>query len=61
MKRFIGIMALLCCVLLLNGCGEKEQKKEYEYEQELNIIDDNYRTYYEVFVYSFCDSDGNGI
>lgn len=62
MKKFIGLMALFCCVLLLNGCGEKEEKKlEYEYEQELNIIDDNYRTYYEVFVYSFCDSDGNGI
>lgn len=27
----------------------------------LNIIDDNYRTYYEVFVYSFCDSDGDGV
>ncbi len=27
----------------------------------LNIMDDNYRTYYEVFVYSFCDSDGDGI
>ena len=27
----------------------------------LNVIDDNYRTYYEVFVYSFCDSDGDGV
>lgn len=27
----------------------------------LNMIDDNYRTYYEVFVYSFCDSDGDGV
>lgn len=27
----------------------------------LNVIEDNYRTYYEVFVYSFCDSDGDGI
>ena len=27
----------------------------------LHIIDDNYRTYYEVFVYSFYDSDGDGI
>ena len=27
----------------------------------LNIPDDNYRTYYEVFVYSFFDSDGDGI
>ena len=28
---------------------------------ELNIVDDNYRNYYEVFVYSFCDSDGDKI
>ena len=27
----------------------------------LQIIDDNYRTYYEHFVYSFYDSDGDGI
>ncbi|MDE6212437.1 MAG: alpha-amylase, partial [Lachnospiraceae bacterium] len=27
----------------------------------LNIIDDNYRTYYEVFVYSFFDGNGDGI
>lgn len=33
----------------------------YQYKQELNIIDDNYRTYYEVFLYSFYDSDGDGI
>ena len=33
----------------------------YEYEQDLNIIDDNYRNYYEIFVYSFYDSDGDGI
>ena len=28
---------------------------------ELNVIDDKYRNYYEVFVYSFYDSDGDGI
>ena len=28
---------------------------------ELNIIDDKYRTYYEVFLYSFYDSNGDGI
>ncbi|MDE7433410.1 MAG: alpha-amylase [Lachnospiraceae bacterium] len=27
----------------------------------LTVIDDNYRTYYEVFVYSFFDSNGDGI
>ena len=34
---------------------------EYPYEQELQIVDDNYRNYYEIFVYSFYDSDGDGI
>ena len=28
---------------------------------EANVIDDNYRTCYEVFVYSFYDSNGDGI
>lgn len=28
---------------------------------ELTVLDDNYRTWYEVFVYSFYDSDGDGI
>ncbi len=26
----------------------------------LNVIDDNYRNYYEIFVYSYADSDGDG-
>ena len=26
-----------------------------------NAVEDNYRNYYEVFVYSFYDSDGDGI
>ncbi len=34
---------------------------DYEYQQELNVIDDNYRTYYQVFLYSYYDSDGDGI
>ena len=29
--------------------------------QELNIIDDNYRNVYEIFPYSFCDSNGDKI
>ncbi len=29
--------------------------------REVNIIDDKYRTFYEIFVYSFYDSDGDGI
>ena len=34
---------------------------EYPYEQELQIVDDNYRNYYDIFVYSLYDSDGDGI
>ncbi len=30
-------------------------------DKELNILDDNFRTCYEVFVYSFYDSNGDGI
>ncbi len=29
--------------------------------KEMNVIDDKYRTFYEVFVYSFYDSNGDGI
>lgn len=43
--------------------GKNSTVKEipYIYEQELNIIDDNYRNFYEIFVYSFYDSNGDGI
>lgn len=44
--------------------GETDTLQEEAAEWEslpLKIIDDNYRTYYEVFVYSFCDSDGDGV
>lgn len=40
---------------------ESAEAIQYDYEQELNIVDDNYRNYYEIFVYSFYDSDGDGI
>ena len=30
-------------------------------DKELNIIEDNNRTYYEIFLYSFYDSNGDGI
>lgn len=39
----------------------EENEYVYEYEQELNIPDDNYRNYYEIFVGSFYDSDADGM
>ena len=49
------LMAVLC-VTALAGCDSRG----YKYEHKLNIVDDNYRNYYEIFVYSFYDSNGDG-
>lgn len=56
----------MASAVALSGCsgnssGQVSKLDGYKYEQELNVIDDNNRTYYEVFVYSFYDSDGDGI
>lgn len=52
--------------VLVSGCSSPETSdmtslNSYKYEQELNIIDDNFRNYYQIFVGSFCDSNGDGI
>ena len=65
-KRVISLLLLVSmAVSLMAGCGEKSQVTEnkisYKYDQELNVVDDNYRNYYEIFVGSFYDSDGNGM
>ena len=44
------IIILILCLLLLCGCHKNVDK-----------IDDNYRVFYEIFVGSFSDSDGDGI
>ncbi|MCM1183932.1 MAG: alpha-amylase family glycosyl hydrolase [Roseburia sp.] len=44
-----------------DGAQAVSEPPAYAYEQELNVIEDNYRNYYEIFVYSFYDSDGDGI
>ena len=73
MKIMARILCLLLCVVLLVGCSP-EQNSAPEIsgaeliEEALSQIqalgtspDDNYRTWYEIFVYSFCDSNGDGI
>ena len=39
----------------------KTQQAIDNLKQTGEYLDDNYRTFYEIFVYSFCDSDGDGI
>lgn len=44
-----------------NEATASQTSIKYDYTQELNIIDDNYRNYYEIFVGSYYDSDGDGM
>lgn len=70
------ITKLIVCVMMVaailmgcggNGAGGKKQLNVDERLQQIaqldkgNQPDDNYGVWYEIFVYSFCDSDGNGI
>ena len=65
------VLCLLLCLSLLVGCKPNAPESSGASVQTEKAIaqiktlgespDDNYRTWYEIFVYSFCDSDGNGI
>jgi glycosidase len=52
------LLAGLLAVCSLGGCGEKGPEW---LSREVVEIDDNYRTWYEIFVYSFYDSDGDQV
>lgn len=71
MKKRLLSLLLASTMLFMGACGkdakkdDKAVKAETQMHEvntaELNMIDDKYRNFYEVFVYSFCDSDGDGI
>ena len=71
MKQLTRLACLLLTALLLLGSfssqftpdlsGVKLQEGLVEYSDVSTEPADNYRTWYEIFVYSFCDSDGDGI
>jgi len=55
-KRYLALIALLG--LTLASCTTNS-KTNFSYQAP--EVNDNYRNYYEIFVRSFYDSDGNGI
>ena len=69
MKKFSVACALLGCLFALSACGgslpEKSENGElYIRDESLNtsyVTNDNNRVFYEIFVGSFSDSNGDGI
>ena len=59
-RSFALILALAVMLSTLSACGKKGEADGWR-AKEAVVIDDNYRTWYEIFVYSFYDSDGDGI
>lgn len=68
MKKTATVALLIAVVLVsslcLAACSRNVLKREYVMEMtnelKANIIDDNYRTFYEIFVGGFSDSNGDG-
>ena len=59
MKRILAILLLLSVALGIAGCGNTP--KEEVVPTMADPINDNYRTFYQVFVGSFSDSNNDGI
>ena len=66
MKKIISlllIVSVFLSILSFSSCKNDTNKDENEDTDKvaLNIIDDNYRNWYEIFVYSFYDTNNDGI
>ncbi len=65
-----SLLCLLLVTVMLVGCTPTSpdvaarpslEERLAEYAKLGTCPDDNYRTWYEIFVYAFCDSNGDGI
>ncbi len=77
LRKFNGLLCVvMLCVMALTACAQdlavegaggtitvqSQTLMEADWRtRAVNVPDDKYRTFYEIFVYSFYDSDGDGI
>ena len=73
MKKLQRVLCIVLCAVLCAGCGTGKaaggnksaassvQMTDFNKDLVPAAKDDKYRTTYEIFVYSFCDSNGDGI
>ncbi len=54
-------LAVMCAVFFVACNPEEEDNDGNRFSTETNIIDDNFRNYYEIFVWSFFDTNNDGI
>ena len=59
--RVRAMSVVLALVMLFSMASCSPQMYRVNDEKTMYSSDDNYRTVYEIFVYSFCDSDGDGV
>ena len=66
MKKFKKILSLFFVLILslglITGCGKSKNEEEKNPWDPNNLVsagvDDKYGACYQVFIYSFCDSNG---
>lgn len=62
MKKQIFLLLSSCC-LILSSCGEGPSSTQVQPSSQAREPDedDNYRSYYQIFVGAFADSNGDGV